>query len=220
MLDVLYEDNHLIAINKKVGDIVQRDKTGDKSLSRFVKDYIKKKYEKSGEVFLGTIHRIDRPTSGIVLFARTSKALGRMNEQFRNKKVKKTYIAIVANVPPKDSGILKDYLQKNERKNKSFITKTEIGKEAILEYRFLKKLDNYNLLEIKPITGRHHQIRVQLAHIGCIIKGDLKYGARRSNKDGGIHLHAQQLDFIHPVKKDPIIIKAPTPKDTIWKICR
>ena len=158
MLDVLYEDNHLIAINKKVGDIVQRDKTGDKSLSRFVKDYIKKKYEKSGEVFLGTIHRIDRPTSGIVLFARTSKALGRMNEQFRNKKVKKTYIAIVANVPPKDSGILKDYLQKNERKNKSFITKTEIGKEAILEYRFLKKLDNYNLLEIKPITGRHHQI--------------------------------------------------------------
>tara|TARA_B100001758_G_C18416906_1_gene620847 strand:+ start:4151 stop:4810 length:660 start_codon:yes stop_codon:yes gene_type:complete len=219
MLDILYEDNHLIAINKKSGDIVQADKTGDAPLSDFVKAYIKKKYKKPGEVFLGTIHRLDRPTSGIVLFARTSKALTRMNEQFRNKEVQKTYWAIVDKVPPKHKDILENYLEKNQKQNKSYVTQKKDGKQAILEYRILKKLDNYFLLEIKPKTGRHHQIRVQLASIGCIIKGDLKYGAKRSNKDASIHLLAQKLEFIHPVKKEAISIVASTPKDSLWEAC-
>jgi len=219
MLEVLYEDNHLIAINKKSGDIVQGDKTGDSPLSDFVKAYIKKKYQKPGEVFLGTIHRLDRPTSGIVLYARTSKALSRMNEQFREKQVQKTYWAVVDNAPANSSGTLDNYLQKNQKKNKSFVIKGGNGKHAVLDYKLLKKLDNFYFLEIKPKTGRHHQIRVQLAHIGCIIKGDLKYGAKRSNKDASIHLLAQKLTFTHPVKKEEITIVAPTPKDSIWEAC-
>jgi len=219
MLEVLYEDNHLIAINKKSGDIVQGDKTGDAPLSDFVKAYIKKKYNKVGEVFLGTIHRLDRPTSGIVLYARTSKALTRMNKKFREKKVQKTYWAVVDNTPPKNSGTLDNYLQKNQKKNKSYVAKNKVGKHAVLDYILLKKLNNFYHLEIKPKTGRHHQIRVQLAHIGCIIKGDLKYGSKRSNKDASIHLLAQKLEFIHPVKKDPITIVAPVPKDSVWEAC-
>jgi 23S rRNA pseudouridine1911/1915/1917 synthase len=220
MLEVLYEDNHLIAINKKSGDIVQGDKTGDAPLSDFVKSYIKKKYNKPGEVFLGTIHRLDRPTSGVVLYARTSKALSRMNEQFRNKEVQKTYWAVVDNAPPNTSGTLDNFLQKNKKQNKSFVTKGEGGKHALLDFKLLKKLDNFYHLEIKPQTGRHHQIRVQLANIGCIVKGDLKYGAKRSNKDSSIHLLAQKLEFVHPVTKASISITAPAPKDSIWKACK
>ena len=219
MIEVLYEDNHLIAVNKRSGDIVQGDKTGDTPLSDFVKKYIKKKYNKPGEVFLGTIHRLDRPTSGIVLYARTSKALSRMNEQFRNKEVQKTYLAIVDNPPPNNSGTLDNYLLKNQKQNKSYVTKDNNGKHAVLDYKLLKTLDNYFLLEIKPQTGRHHQIRVQLANIGCVIKGDLKYGARRSNKDASIHLLAQKLQFIHPVKKEAISITVPAPKDSVWEAC-
>ena len=220
MLEVLYEDNHIIAINKKSGDIVQGDKTGDAPLSDFVKAYIKKKYNKAGEVFLGTIHRLDRPTSGVVLYARTSKALTRMNEQFREKQVQKTYWAVVDNAPANTSGTLENYLQKNQKQNKSYVTKGSDGKHAILDFKLLKKLDNFYHLEIKPKTGRHHQIRVQLAHIGCVIKGDLKYGSKRSNKDASIHLLAQKLEFIHPVKKEPITIVAPAPKDSVWDACR
>ena len=220
MLEVLYEDNHIIAVNKKSGDIVQGDKTGDAPLSDFVKAYIKKKYNKPGEVFLGTIHRLDRPTSGVVLYARTSKALSRMNEQFREKQVQKTYWAVVDNSPPNTSGTLENYLQKNKKQNKSYITKNEGGKHALLDYKLLKKLDNFFHLEIRPKTGRHHQIRVQLAHIGSIIKGDLKYGAKRSNKDASIHLLAQKLEFIHPVTKENITITAPAPKESIWDACK
>ena len=217
MIEVSYEDNHLIAVNKKSGDIVQGDKTGDAPLSDFVKSYIKKKYNKPGKVFLGTIHRLDRPTSGIVLYARTSKALSRMNKQFKNKEVKKTYLAIVENTPPKDIGSIENYLQKNQKQNKSFITKNKEGKHAILDYKLLRELDNYYLLEIKPKTGRHHQIRVQLASIGCIIKGDLKYGAKRNNKDASISLLAYKIKFTHPVKKETINITAHIPEEIIWK---
>jgi len=220
MLEILYEDNHLIAVNKKSGDIVQGDKTGDAPLSNYIKAYIKKKYNKPGEVFLGTIHRLDRPTSGVVLYARTSKALSRMNEQFRNKEVQKTYWAVVDKAPPNKSGTLENNLQKNQKQNKSYVTKGQEGKQAILTYKLLKKLDNFYHLEIKPKTGRHHQIRVQLAHIGCIIKGDLKYGAKRSNKDASIHLLAQRLEFTHPVQKEPITIVAAVPKESVWKACK
>jgi len=220
MIEVLYEDNHLIAVNKKSGDIVQGDKTGDTPLSDFVKAYIKKKYNKPGEVFLGTIHRLDRPTSGVVLYARTSKALSRMNEQFREKKVQKTYWAVVEKTPPTESGTLENYLQKNQKQNKSYVTKSKGGKHAILDYKLLRKLDNFFHLEIKPKTGRHHQIRVQLATIGCIIKGDLKYGAKRSNKDASIHLLAQKLEFVHPVTKEDITIVAPAPKESVWDACK
>lgn len=219
MLEVLYEDNHLIAINKKSGDIVQGDKTGDPPVSDFVKAYIKKKYNKNGEVFLGTIHRLDRPTSGIVLFARTSKALSRMNKQFKNKEVRKTYWAVVDKAPNNSSGTLDDFLQKNEKQNKSYITNRGQGKNAVLDYKTLRKLDNFYHLEIKPKTGRHHQIRVQLANIGCVIKGDLKYGSKRSNKNASICLLAQKLEFIHPVKNQVITIIAPVPKDSIWDAC-
>jgi len=218
MLEILYEDNHLIAVNKRSGDIVQGDKTGDPPLSDFVKAYIKKKYNKPGEVFLGTIHRLDRPTSGIVLYAKTSKALTRMNELFRKKEVKKTYWAIVDNPPPNNAGKIENYLQKNQTQNKSYITEGK-GKHAVLEYKLLKKLKNFYHLEIKPRTGRHHQIRVQLANIGCIIKGDLKYGAKRSNKDASIHLLARKIEFIHPVKKEALTITASIPNDTLWKAC-
>ena len=219
MIQVLYEDNHLIAVNKKSGDITQADKTGDSPLSDTIKEYIKKKYSKPGKVFLGTIHRLDRPTSGVILFAKTSKALSRMNEKFKNKEVQKTYWAIVEKSPPKNNGRLENYLKKNNKKNKSYITKKEQGKYAILNYKILKKLNNFYHLEIKPKTGRHHQIRVQLSNIGCIIKGDLKYGAKRSNKDGSIHLLAYQLDFLHPVTKSHITITATPKKDNIWDSC-
>jgi 23S rRNA pseudouridine1911/1915/1917 synthase len=219
MLDILYEDNHLIVVNKKAGDIVQGDKTGDTPLSEYVKKYVKKKFNKPGDVFLGTIHRLDRPTSGIVIYARTSKALSRMNKLFREREVKKTYWAIVENNPPNQEGLLNDYLKKNTRQNKSYITNTIDGKSATLRYKLIKKLDNYFLLEIIPETGRHHQIRTQLANIGCIIVGDLKYGAKRSNKDGSINLLAKSVEFVHPIKKEKIIITSPNPKSKIWDAC-
>ena len=219
MLEILYEDNHLIAVNKKSGDIVQEDKTGDTPLSEFVKTYIKNKYKKPGKVFLGTIHRLDRPTSGVVLFAKTSKALSRMNKQFKNQEVQKTYWAIVDSPPPNNVGTLDNFLKKNEKQNKSYITNQEKGKRSILNYKLLKKLDNFYHLEIKPKTGRHHQIRVQLSNIGCIIKGDVKYGAKRSNKDASINLLAQKISFIHPVKKELINIIATLPQGNIWNAC-
>jgi 23S rRNA pseudouridine1911/1915/1917 synthase len=221
-LIVLYEDNHLIAINKRPGDLVQGDKTGDLPLSDWVKKYIKKKYNKPGEVFLGTVHRLDRPTSGIVIFAKTSKALERMNKMFREKDIDKTYWALVKNKPTKTKDRLEDFLVKDPKTNKSKVTseKTSNSKKAILNYYIRQTLNNYYLLEISLETGRHHQIRTQLAAIGCPIKGDLKYGFPRSNKDAGISLHARQIDFIHPVKKEALKIIAPCPKDTLWDLCK
>ncbi|WP_298486382.1 RluA family pseudouridine synthase [uncultured Maribacter sp.] len=217
-LQVLYEDNHIIAINKRPGDIVQGDKTGDIPLSEVVKEYIKIKYNKPGNVYLGVAHRLDRPTSGIVVFARTSKALPRLNKLFAEKEAKKTYWAIVKNKPEKEASTLTHWLKRNTKQNKSYANKKEVtdSKKAILDYRILKKLDNFYLLEIDLKTGRHHQIRSQLTFIGCPIKGDLKYGFNRSNKDGSIHLHARKLSFIHPVKKEAITILAPPPNDPVW----
>lgn len=217
-LEVLYEDNHLIAVNKRPSDIVQGDKTGDKPLSEIVKDYIRKKYDKPGEVFTGVIHRLDRPVSGVVIFARTSKALARMNELFKSRDVEKIYWAVVKNRPAQEAATLTDYLKKNQEKNKSFVSsaKDKNALKCILDYQLLNSSDNYHLLEVNPKTGRHHQIRVQLAAMGCPIKGDLKYGFDRSNKDASIHLHARSLSFIHPVKKEPIKIVANPPKDPIW----
>jgi len=220
-LQVLSEDNHLIIINKQAGDIVQGDKTGDTPLSDIVKDYIKIKYNKPNHVFLGVVHRLDRPTSGIVVFAKTSKALERFNKMLRDKEVTKTYWAMVKNKPPKEADTLINYLKKNPKNNKSTVFKTEAegSKKAILHYKLIKSLDNYHLLEVDLETGRHHQIRCQLANIGCPIKGDLKYGFDRSNKDASIHLHARHIAFIHPVSKESISITAPTPNDIIWKAC-
>tara|TARA_B100000513_G_C11894766_1_gene183561 strand:- start:134 stop:808 length:675 start_codon:yes stop_codon:yes gene_type:complete len=215
-IDVIFEDNHLIAVNKKSGEIVQGDKTGDEPLSERVKKYLKVKYNKPGNVFLGTIHRIDRPTSGIVIFAKTSKALSRMNEKFRQNKISKTYWAIVKNRLPKKNDLLEHYLLKNQKKNKSFLSTEEKGKLSILEYNFLNNLNNYFLYEIFPKTGRHHQIRVQLSTMGSPIKGDLKYGAKRSNPNGGINLHAKKIDFNHPVTKENVSIEANCPKEKIW----
>tara|TARA_B100001778_G_scaffold87069_1_gene70721 strand:+ start:519 stop:1193 length:675 start_codon:yes stop_codon:yes gene_type:complete len=215
-IDVIFEDNHLIAVNKKSGEIVQGDKTGDEPLSERVKKYLKVKYNKPGNVFLGTIHRIDRPTSGIVIFAKTSKALSRMNEKFRQNKISKTYWAIVKNRLPKKNDLLEHYLLKNQKKNKSFLSTEEKGKFSILEYNFLNNLNNYFLYEIFPKTGRHHQIRVQLSTMGSPIKGDLKYGAKRSNPNGGINLHAKKIDFNHPVTKESVSIEANCPKEKIW----
>ena len=217
-LDILYEDNHLIAINKKSGDIVQGDKTGDEPLSEKLKKFIKHKYNKPGNVYLGTIHRIDRPTSGVLLFAKTSKALSRMNEKFRNNEVDKTYWAVVKNKLPKKNDVIENYLSKNQAKNKSFISNSKNGKYSKLEYKQIKKLDKYFIYEINPFTGRHHQIRVQLASMGSPIKGDLKYGAKRSNKDGSINLHAREITFNHPTKKERIKIIAPLPKANIWEL--
>ena len=215
-IDVIFEDNHLIAVNKKSGEIVQGDKTGDEPLSERVKKYLKVKYNKPGNVFLGTIHRIDRPTSGIVIFAKTSKALSRMNEKFRQNKISKTYWAIVKNRLPKKNDLLEHYLLKNQKKNKSFLSTEEKGKLSILEYNFLNNLNNYFLYEIFPKTGRHHQIRVQLSNMGSPIKGDLKYGAKRSNPNGGINLHAKKIDFNHPVTKESVSIEANCPNEKIW----
>lgn len=220
-LQVLYEDNHIIIVNKRPGDIVQGDKTGDTPLSEIVKAYIAKKYNKPGAVYLGVVHRLDRPTSGIVVFARTSKALPRLNALFANKEAKKTYWTVVKNPPPKKQDTLTHWLKRNTKQNKSYAYTNEVpdSKKAILEYKLLKKLDNYYLLEIDLHTGRHHQIRSQLSSIGSVIKGDLKYGADRSNKDGSIHLHARKLSFNHPVKKEQLSIIAPLPTDPIWKDC-
>lgn len=219
-MTVLYEDNHIIAVNKTCNEIVQGDKTGDMPLSEMVKAYIKEKYDKPGEVFLGVTHRLDRPTSGVVLFARTSKALTRLNEMFRShEQIKKTYWAIVQGCPKQLEARLENYLTRNERLNKSFIAKpgAKEAKQAVLSYRTLARGENYTLLEIDLETGRHHQIRCQLASIGCPVKGDLKYGAKRSNQDGGICLHARKIEFIHPVKKEPICILAPVPADSLWQ---
>jgi 23S rRNA pseudouridine1911/1915/1917 synthase len=217
-LQVLHEDNHLIVVNKRVGDIVQGDKTGDKPLSDVVKEYIKDKYNKPGEVFLGVVHRLDRPTTGIVVFARTSKALTRMNELFSNRETQKTYWAIVKNKPLNTEDKLVHYLKRNEKNNTSKAHTREVpeSKLASLDYKIIATLQNYYALEINLHTGRHHQIRAQLAAIGSPIKGDLKYGFDRSNPDGGIHLHARKLVFDHPVTKENINIIAPTPKDVIW----
>jgi 23S rRNA pseudouridine1911/1915/1917 synthase len=217
-IEVLYEDNHIIAVNKKPSDIVQSDKTGDTPLSDLVKKYIKEKYNKPGEVFIGTVHRIVRPVSGIVLFAKTSKALSRLNEMFRNKEVKKTYWAVVKNKPQHEQGHLMHYLKKNEARNlsKAFDKETEGSSKAELDYKVLCSSTNYHLLEVNPITGRHHQIRVQLSSIGCPIKGDIKYGFKRTNQDASIHLHARKTEFIHPVKQESITIIAPPPNEVLW----
>lgn len=218
-MDVIYEDNHIIAVNKTCREIVQGDKTGDKPLSEIVKEWLKEKYNKPGNVFIGVTHRLDRPVSGVVIFAKTSKALSRLNEMFRVGGVKKTYWAIVKNRPPKEEGELVNWLVRNEKQNKSFAYDTERpnSKKAILHYKVISKSDNYYLLEIDLKTGRHHQIRCQLAKMGCPIKGDLKYGFDRSNRDGGISLHSRSADFIHPVSKLSIHIVAPIPDDKLWK---
>ena len=218
-LQVLYEDNHLIAINKRPGDIVQGDKTGDTPLSEIVKQYIKKKYDKPGAVYLGVAHRLDRPTSGIVVFARTSKALPRLNRIFARKEADKTYWAVVKSKPDKNSDTLTHWLVRNSKQNKSYAHEREVkdSKKAILAFNLIRELNHYYLLEIQLETGRHHQIRAQLSAIGCPIKGDLKYGFNRSNQDGSIHLHARMLSFIHPVRKEGVRIIADPPKDVIWQ---
>lgn len=217
-LQILHEDNHIIVINKRVGDIVQGDKTGDKPLSDVVKEYIKVKYNKPGEVFLGVVHRLDRPTTGIVVFARTSKALTRMNELFSNRETQKTYWAIVKNKPLNLEDKLVHFLKRNEKNNtsKAHLKEVPDSKLASLNYKIIATLQNYFALEINLHTGRHHQIRAQLSAIESPIKGDLKYGFDRSNPDGGIHLHARKLVFVHPVSKENIEIIAPTPNNVIW----
>ncbi len=220
-LQILYEDNHLIIVNKRPGDIVQGDATGDTPLSELVKEYIKHKYNKPGAVYLGVVHRLDRPTSGAVIFARTSKGLSRMNKMLAENKIQKKYWAIVGNKPPKKEELLVHWLKRNPKQNKSYAHKSEVpqSKRAELSYQWVKSLDRYHLLEIELKTGRHHQIRAQLAAIGLPIKGDLKYGAPRSNKDGSIHLHARSLNFEHPVKKEAVTITADLPPDRLWEAC-
>ena len=215
---VLYEDNHLIAVKKEPGSIVQSDKTGDETLAEEVKAYIKRKYKKPGDVFLGIVHRLDRPVGGVIVFARTSKALTRMSELFREKKISKTYWAIVEEKPPREDGQLVNWLKKNQEKNRSRAYDIEVkdSKKAELTYRLMGRSKHYYYIEVHPKTGRHHQIRVQLAHLGCKIKGDVKYGAKRTNKDGSIHLFARSLSFIHPVKKEKLIIRSNPPMDPLW----
>ena len=217
-LEVLYEDNHVIVINKRASDIVQGDKTGDETLPDKIKAYLKKKYNKPGNVFCGVVHRLDRPTSGAVVFAKTSKALERLNAQFREKETDKVYWAVVEQKPATDRGDLIHFLKKNEKQNKSYATSMEVpgSKKAVLHYQWLKSSDRYHLLEVVLETGRHHQIRCQLAQIGCTIKGDVKYGARRPNTDGSICLHARALTFTHPTTKETIHVLAPTPADALW----
>lgn len=217
-MTVVYEDNHLIIVNKTASEIVQGDKTGDTPLSETVKQYIKEKYAKPGKVFLGVVHRLDRPVSGLVVFAKTSKALARLNEMFRNSEVKKTYWAIVKQRPPQDEGELVNYLVRNEKQNKSYAYDKEVknSKKAVLHYRLIGHSQNYFLLEVDLKTGRHHQIRCQLAKMGCPIKGDLKYGFARSNPDGSICLHAHRVKFVHPVSKELIDVTAPLPPGNLW----
>lgn len=217
-MDILYEDNHIIAVNKSCNEIVQGDKTGDKPLSEMVQDYIKEAYCKLGNVFVGVVHRLDRPVSGVVLFAKTSKALARLNEMFRNGDVHKTYWAIVKNSPPKEEDVLTNWLVRNPKQNKSYAYDKEVpnSKLAKLSYKVIAHSDRYYLLEVNLMTGRHHQIRCQLANIGSPIRGDLKYGFDRSNKDGGISLLARRVTFVHPVSKKNIVIEAPLPADALW----
>jgi 23S rRNA pseudouridine1911/1915/1917 synthase len=218
-MDILYEDNHIIAVNKTSNEIVQGDKTGDTPLSERLKEWLKEKYRKPGDVFIGVTHRLDRPVSGVVLFAKTSKALARLNEMFRLGEVKKTYWAIVKNPPPEEEGELIHWLNRNERQNKSYACDQERphSKQAIMHYKLLARSDTYYLLEIDLKTGRHHQIRSQLSKIGCPVKGDLKYGFNRSNPEGGISLHARSAEFIHPVSKEVIKIVAPVPQNNLWE---
>jgi 23S rRNA pseudouridine1911/1915/1917 synthase len=217
-MNILYEDNHIIAVNKQSGELVQGDSTGDTTLSDKVKKYLAHKYNKPGDVFLGVVHRLDRPVSGIVLFARTSKALARLNSMFRDKEITKKYIAVVRNRPPSEEGELMHYLKKNEKQNKSYAYDREVkgSKEALLSYKLLSRTDRYYVIEVDLHTGRHHQIRCQLASAGCPLKGDLKYGFPRSNNDGSISLHAWKLTFVHPVKKEKMEISAPLPAGDIW----
>lgn len=218
-MTVVYEDNHIIVVNKTASEIVQGDKTGDVPLSETVKQYLKEKYHKPGNVFIGVTHRLDRPVSGLVVFAKTSKALSRLNEMFKNSEVKKTYWAIVKQTPAETEGELVNYLVRNEKQNKSYAYDTEKpgSKKAILHYRLIARSDNYSLLEVDLKTGRHHQIRCQLAKMGCPIKGDLKYGFPRSNPDGSICLHARRVRFVHPVSKELIDVVAPVPSDNLWR---
>ncbi|GAB5400231.1 MAG: RNA pseudouridine synthase [Aureisphaera sp.] len=220
-LQVLFEDNHLLIVNKRPGDIVQGDKTGDIPLSEIAKQYIAEKYQKPGAVFLGVVHRLDRPTSGAVVFARTSKALTRLNKIFSERQAQKTYWAIVKQRPPKSEDRLIHFLKRNPKQNKSYAYEKEVpdSKRAVLNYKVIKHLQRYSLLEIDLETGRHHQIRSQLSFLGSPIKGDLKYGFDRSNPDGSIHLHARRLEFIHPVKKEKLVVEAPPPNETIWNAC-
>jgi len=217
-LEILFEDNHLIAVNKKPGQLVQGDRTGDLSLDIQLKEYIRKKYSKPGNVFLGVIHRLDRPVSGVVVFARTSKALSRMNELFRDKAIRKIYWCIAGDLPVPEQGTLRHFLKKNEKQNKSYAYPTQVkgSKEAVLDYLLVSRSDSYFLLQVDLHTGRHHQIRCQLAHSGWPIKGDLKYGYPRSNKDGSISLHARELAFTHPVSKEALILRAGSPTDPPW----
>lgn len=218
-MTVVYEDNHLIIVSKSSGEIVQGDKTGDTPLSETVKEYIKEAYAKPGNVFLGVVHRLDRPVSGLVLFARTSKALPRLNTMFASGDVHKTYWAIVKNRPPKDADVLTHWIVRNEKQNKSYAYDREVphSKKAVLDYKVIAKSDNYYLLEVNLHTGRHHQIRCQLAKMGCPIKGDLKYGSPRSNSDGSISLLSRKMEFVHPVSKKEISVEAPLPKDNLWR---
>lgn len=222
MIDILFEDNHLIAVNKKPSDLSQGDNTGDSALDSEVRKYIAANYNKPGDVFLGLVHRLDRPVGGVILFARTSKALARMNEIFRSRDVKKIYYAIVGERPPDVEGELTHYLKKNEVQNKTYVYDNEVkgSKKASLSYRIAGRSDRFFLLEVELHSGRHHQIRAQLAKIGCPVKGDLKYGYPRSNDDGSICLFAKSLEFIHPVKKEKIIIQAPLPQGDVWKFFR
>jgi 23S rRNA pseudouridine1911/1915/1917 synthase len=219
---VLYEDNHLIAVSKRAGVLVQSDQTGDVPLLDLLKVYIKEKYDKPGEVFLGTVHRLDRPVSGLVLFARTSKALERMNELFRSRNVQKTYWAAVGKQPPAEEGTLRHWLVKNEANNtvKAFNRETPGSQHAELDYKLVGRQEDLYLLEVNPLTGRPHQIRVQLASMGCPIAGDLKYGYPKANADGSILLHSRTLAFVHPVKKEPLRIQAPLPDSAGWKLFR
>lgn len=217
-MNVVYEDNHIIIVNKQSGEIVQGDKTGDTPLSDIVKQYIKDKYNKPGNVFLGVVHRLDRPVSGLVVFAKTSKALSRLNEMFRTGDVHKTYWAIVKKNDIAPEATLTDWLTRNERQNKSYAHNREVpgAKKAVLSYKVRSVSDNYMLLEVRLMTGRHHQIRCQLAHMGCPIKGDLKYGSHRSNPDGSISLMSRRVEFVHPVSKETIAVEAPVPNDRLW----
>jgi 23S rRNA pseudouridine1911/1915/1917 synthase len=218
-LQVLHEDNHVIVVNKRPSDIVQGDKTGDVTMPDQIKEFLRVKYNKPGNIFCGVVHRLDRPTSGAVVFAKTSKALMRLNEQFREKDTQKIYWAVVEKAPQSNTGHLENFLLKNEKQNKAYVHLKEVSgsKKAILDYRVVSQSDKYTLVEVTLHTGRHHQIRAQMAHIGCIIKGDLKYGAKRSNADGSIHLHARYLSFFHPTTKEIIQITAPVPNDSLWK---
>ncbi len=219
MIEVLYEDNHLLAVNKKPSDLSQGDATGDSSLDSEIKAYLSKKYNKPGEVFLGVVHRLDRPVGGVILYARTSKALRRLNEMFRTREIRKTYLAIVGDRPPDDEATITHFLKKNERQNKAYVYDNEVkgSLKASLGYKLAGRSERYFLLEIELHSGRHHQIRAQLAKIGCPVKGDLKYGYPRSNSDGSINLFARKLELVHPVKKEKIVITAPLPETDVWR---